>query len=91
MTKLQHWLISTFPNAASKWIHPDVGILVHSKGDVPQLEQCKKESDYRIHLNRKINETCYYDFNHNSALLPIIPYYYFIMICLFTFVFHATF
>ena len=62
MTKLQHWMISTFPNTASKWIHPDAGVLVHTVGDALQLEQCKKISNYRIHLNRKINDTCYHDF-----------------------------
>ena len=62
MTKLQRWMISTFLNTASKWIHPDAGVLVHNVGDALQLEQCKKISIYRIHLNRKINDTCYHDF-----------------------------
>ena len=62
MTKLQHWMISTFPNSVSKWIHPDAGVLVYTVGDVLQPEQFKKISKYKIHLNRKINVTCYHDF-----------------------------
>ena len=58
MTKLQHWMISTFPNTASKWIHPDAGVLVHTVDNVLQLEQCKQISNYKIHLNRKVNDTC---------------------------------
>ena len=62
ITRLQHWIITTFPSSASRWIHPEAGVIIHPVGDALQLHQCLKVSQYSIILSRKINNTCYTDF-----------------------------
>ena len=62
ISKLQHWMIATFPSTASRWIQPDSGVLVHTVGDALQIEECQKIYEYKLHFDRKINKTCYSDF-----------------------------
>ena len=62
ISKLQHWMIATFPSTASRWIQPDSGVLVHTVGDALQIEECQKIYEYKVHFDRKINKTCYSNF-----------------------------
>ena len=59
LTKIQLWMISTFPSTAARWIHQQRNVLVEPIGDRLSASQCLPISTYYIVYNRTYENACY--------------------------------
>ena len=62
ITKIQHWMISTFPSTSGRWVHQESGVTIDNAGDGLLVSKCSTITDYRIVFSKKIGNACYLNF-----------------------------